>query len=152
MVCKILKDNYSSSLKSMSKAISPFLIILTRTHIMEFVSVAAFVSVTWDVIWNLVMTTFLSNLHIVRMIYMCLYKPVRWQGSDVDGSWIFKHLVVILFLWRLARRSKRRLLSCLISQLNRTWIILLKLVVSWWSKSLCQLFPLEWRKMLVGIY
>jgi hypothetical protein len=46
MVCKILKDNYSSSLMSMSKTISPFLIILTMTHIMEFVSGAAFVSVT----------------------------------------------------------------------------------------------------------
>ena len=29
MECKLLKDNYSSSLKSMSKTISPFLIILT---------------------------------------------------------------------------------------------------------------------------
>jgi hypothetical protein len=46
MVCKILKDNYSSSLKSMSKTISPFLIILTMTHIMEFVSGATFVPVT----------------------------------------------------------------------------------------------------------
>jgi hypothetical protein len=46
MVCKILKYNDSSSLKSMSKTISPFLIILTVTHIMEFVSGAAFFSVT----------------------------------------------------------------------------------------------------------
>jgi hypothetical protein len=67
------------------------LIILTMTHIMEFVSGAAFVSVTWDVIWNLMTTTFLSNLHMVRMIYMCLYKPIRWQDSDIDGSWIFRH-------------------------------------------------------------
>ena len=43
--CTKLKDNYSSSLKSISKTISPFLIILTMTH-MEFVSSAAFVSVT----------------------------------------------------------------------------------------------------------
>ena len=34
--CKNLKDNYSSNLKSMSKTISPFLIILTMTHMMEF--------------------------------------------------------------------------------------------------------------------
>jgi hypothetical protein len=46
MVCKILKDNYSSSLKSISKTISPFLIILTMTRIMEFMSSAAFISVT----------------------------------------------------------------------------------------------------------
>jgi hypothetical protein len=41
-----LKDNYSSSLKSMSKTISPFLIILTMTHMMKFMSGATFVSVT----------------------------------------------------------------------------------------------------------
>jgi hypothetical protein len=33
-----LEDNYSSSLKSMSKTISPFLIILTMTHNMKFMS------------------------------------------------------------------------------------------------------------------
>ena len=48
--CKKLKDNYSSSLKSMSKTITPFLIILTMTHKMEFVSSAMFVFVTSDVI------------------------------------------------------------------------------------------------------
>jgi hypothetical protein len=114
MVCKILKDNYSSSLKSMSKTASPFLIILTITHIMEFVTGVAFVSVTWDVIWNLVTMTFLFNLHMVRMIYMCLYKPVRWQGSSIDGSWIFRHPGVLLFLWKFARRSKQHMLSCLL--------------------------------------
>jgi hypothetical protein len=41
-----LRDNYSSSLKSMSKTISPFLIIFTMTRKMEFVSGAAFMSVT----------------------------------------------------------------------------------------------------------
>jgi hypothetical protein len=46
MECKIVKDNYSSSLKSMSKTILPLLIILTMTHMMEFMSGAAFVSVT----------------------------------------------------------------------------------------------------------
>ena len=46
MECKKLKDNYSSNLKSMRKTISPFLIKLTMTHKMEFVSSAAFVSVT----------------------------------------------------------------------------------------------------------
>jgi hypothetical protein len=117
------------------------LIILTMTHIIEFVSGATFISVTWDVIWNLVTTTFLSNLHMVRMIYMCLYKPVRWQGSDVDGCWIFRHPGVLLFLWKLVGRSKWHLLSYHIPQFNKTGVILLKLVVCWWSKSLRQLFP-----------
>ena len=36
-----LKDNYPLSLKFMSKTISPFLIIPTMTHMMEFVSSAA---------------------------------------------------------------------------------------------------------------
>jgi hypothetical protein len=79
--CKISKDNYLSSLKSTSKTISPFLIILTMTHMMEFVSGAAFVSLTWDVIWNLVTTTFLSNLHMVRMIYMSI------QTCEMAGFW-----------------------------------------------------------------
>ena len=43
---KSLKDNYSLNFKSMSKTISPFLIILTMTHKMEFMGSAAFVSVT----------------------------------------------------------------------------------------------------------
>ena len=43
---KSLKDNYSLNFKSMSKTISPFLIILTMTHMMEFVSSAASVFVT----------------------------------------------------------------------------------------------------------
>ena len=88
--CKKLKDNYSSSLESMSKTFSPFLIILTMTHMMEFVSSAASVFVTWDVIYILVMSTFFSNLHMVRE-YIRLYKPMRWQGSNVDGSWMFRH-------------------------------------------------------------
>ena len=45
-----VEDNYSSSLKSMSMTISPFFVILNMTHKMEFVSSAAFVFVTWDVI------------------------------------------------------------------------------------------------------
>ena len=85
-----LKDNYSSSLKSMSKTISPFLIILTMTHMMEFVSSVESVFVTWDMIWILVTSTFFSNLHMVRE-YIRLYKSVRWQGSNVDGSWMFRH-------------------------------------------------------------
>ena len=47
ILCKhVVEDNYSSSLKSMSMTISPFLIILTMTHNMEFVSSAASVSIT----------------------------------------------------------------------------------------------------------
>ena len=87
---KSLKYNYSLNFKSMSKSISPFLIILTMTHMMEFVSSAASVFITWDVICILVTSTFFSNLHIVRE-YICLYKPMRWQGSNVDGSWMFRH-------------------------------------------------------------
>ena len=89
--CRKLKDNYSSSLKFMSKTVSPFLIKLTMTHKMEFMSSGTFVSITWDVIWILVTLTF-SNLHMVReYIYICLYKPVRLQGSSVDGSWMFRN-------------------------------------------------------------
>jgi hypothetical protein len=43
---KGLKDNYSLNFKSMSKTISPFLIILTMTHMMEFVSSATSIFVT----------------------------------------------------------------------------------------------------------
>ena len=46
MECNKLKDNYSSSLKSMGKTISPFFIILTMTHMMEFVSSATSLFVT----------------------------------------------------------------------------------------------------------
>ena len=46
MECHKLKDNYSLNLKSMSMTISPFLIILTMTHMMELVSSATPVSVT----------------------------------------------------------------------------------------------------------
>jgi hypothetical protein len=79
IVWKILKDNYSSSLKSMSKTISSFLIILTMTHMMEFVSGAAFVPVTWDVIWILMTLTFFSNLHMVRE-YIYVYTNL-WNGK-----------------------------------------------------------------------
>jgi hypothetical protein len=41
-----LKDNYSLSLKSMRKTISHFMIVLTMTHMMEFMSSATSVSVT----------------------------------------------------------------------------------------------------------
>ena len=46
MEYKKLKDNCSSNVMSLSKTISTFLIKLTMTHKMEFVSSAAFVSVT----------------------------------------------------------------------------------------------------------
>ena len=73
-----VEDNYSSSLKSMSMTISPFLIILTMTHKMEFASSAAAVSVTWDVIWILVTSTFFSNLLLVRE-YIYVYRNL-WDG------------------------------------------------------------------------
>ena len=71
-----LEDNYSSSLKSMSKTISPFLIILTMTHngICELCSV--FVCHTgWDL--NTCDGDLFSNQHMVRIRYIWKYKPVR---------------------------------------------------------------------------
>ena len=130
MECNKLKDNYSSNLKSMSKTISPFLIILTISHMMEFVSSATSVLVTWDVIWILVTLTFFSNLHMVRE-YIYVYTNL-WdcrvlvlmdlECSDTLGS-------SMSYLWKFVERSKRHLLSCLIPQFNRTSVILLKLVV-----------------------
>jgi hypothetical protein len=62
--CKKLKDDYSSSLKSMSMTILHFLIIFTMIHMMEFVSSAASIFATWDVIWILVTSTFfLQSTH-----------------------------------------------------------------------------------------
>jgi hypothetical protein len=49
----------------MSKSISPFLIKLTMTHKMKFVSSATFGFVTWDMIWILMTLTFFSNVHMV---------------------------------------------------------------------------------------
>ena len=90
--CKKLKDNYSSSLKSISKTISPFLIILTMTHIMQLVSSVASVFVTWDVIWILVTSTFFSNLHLVRIIYTYVYTNL-WDGRVLMlmDLWMFRH-------------------------------------------------------------
>jgi len=126
-----LKDNYSS-LMSMSKTISTFLIILTMTHMIEFVSSAASVFVTWDVIWILVTLTFSSNLHMVRE-YIYVYTNL-WDGRvpvlmDLEVQVPWGSLMFLIFLWKLARRLKQRLLSCLIPQFNRTGVILLKLAV-----------------------
>ena len=90
--CKKLKDNYSSSLKYMSKTFSPFLIILTMTYMMEFMSSAASIFVTWDVIWILVTSTFFSNLHMVRIIYMCIQTCEMagfqcWWILNVQAPW-----------------------------------------------------------------
>jgi hypothetical protein len=46
---------------------------------MEFVSGAAFVPVTWDVIWILMTLTFFSNLHMVRE-YIYVYTNL-WNGK-----------------------------------------------------------------------
>ena len=128
---KCLKDNYSLSFKSMSKTISSFLIILTMTHMMEFVSSASFVFITWDVIWILVTST-------LSPIYTWLYIYMFMQTCEMAGFqcwWILKvqapwgSLMFLLFLWKLVGRSKRRLLSFLIPQFNRIGAILLKLAV-----------------------
>ena len=130
---KSLKDNYSLNFKSMSKTISPFLIILTMTHMIEFVSSAASVFVTWDVIWILVTTTFFSNLHMVRE-YIYVYTNL-WDGRvpvlmDLEVQVPWGSLMFLIFLWKLAGRSKWRLLSCLIPQFNIIGVILLKLAGS----------------------
>jgi hypothetical protein len=72
---KMWKDNYSLSLKSMSMTISPFLIIFTMTHMMELVSSAASVSITWDMISILVTLTFspiytwLENIYVYANLW-----------------------------------------------------------------------------------
>ena len=89
------KHNYLSSLKSMSMTILPFLIILTMTHKMEFVSSAVSVFATWDVIWILVTSTFFSNLHLVRIIYMCMQTCEMvgfqcWWILNVQAPWVLQ--------------------------------------------------------------
>ena len=148
------KDNYSLSLKSMSMSISPFLIILTMTHMMEFVSSITSVFITWDVIWILVTSTFFSNLHMIRIIYIYMFIQTCeiagfqcWWILNVQAPWVLQ-----CFLWKLAKRSKRHLLSCLIPQFNKTGVIPQKLVITRLadiklvSKSLCQLFPRQQRQ------
>ena len=117
----------------MSKTISPFLIILTITHMMEFVSSAASISVTWDVIWILVTSTFFSNLHLVREYTHTHTQTNLWDDRvpmlmDLECSGTLGSSMFLLFLWMFVERSKRHLLSCLIPQFNRTGVILLKLV------------------------
>ena len=94
-----LRDNYLSSLKSMSKTILTFLIILTMTHKMKFVSSAASVSITWDVILVLVTTTFFSNLHMVRE-YIYVYTNL-WDGrvQELMDLWMFRHPGVLQCLF-----------------------------------------------------
>ena len=119
-----LKDNYSSNLKSMSKTISPFLIKLTMTHKMEFVSSAAFVFVTWDVIWILVTLTFFSNLHMVRE-YIYVYTNL-WDGRvpilmDLECSGTLGFFNVSSFLVEACQNVKTAfaVLSYSIIQQNR---------------------------------
>ena len=65
----------------MSKTISPFLIKLTMTHKMEYVSSAAFVSVTWDVIWILLtLTFFLQSTHERTNVLGIPHKGTPWMG------------------------------------------------------------------------
>ena len=101
------RDNYSLSLKSMSKTISHFSIILTMTHMMEFVSSAASVFVTWDVIWILVTTIFFFNLHMVRE-YIYVYTNL-WDGRvpmlmDLECSGTLRFFNVSSFLVEACRK------------------------------------------------
>ena len=70
--CKNLKDNYSSSLKSMNMTISHVLIILTMTHMMEFVSSATSFVRHLGCDLNSCDGDLFSNLHMVRIICMSL--------------------------------------------------------------------------------
>jgi hypothetical protein len=134
-----LKDNYSSSLKSMSKTISPSLIILTMIHNLGFVSSATSIFVTLDVIWILVTMTF-SPIYTWLEQYICIHKPVRWQGSRVDGSWMFRHpeffniFIIFSFLVEACWKVEMATVVLSIPQFNRTGIILLKLVVHYISR------------------
>jgi hypothetical protein len=148
--CKNLKDNYSSNLKSMSKTISPFLIILTMTHKIKFVSSAAFVSVTWDVIWILVTLTF-------SLIYKWL--EYLWDGripvlmdleclGTLDSSMFLLHLFPV----ETCRKVETTSVVLSIPQFNRIGVIPQKLVttrlsdIKLVSKSLRQLFSRQRRQ------
>ena len=129
---KSLKDNYSLNFKSMSKTISPFLIILTMTRVMEFVSSAASVFVTWDVIWILVTTTFFSNLHLVRE-FIYVYTNL-WDGNvsvlmDLEHSGTLRFFNVSSFLVEACQKVETASVVLPIPQYNRIGVILLKLVV-----------------------
>ena len=129
---KSLKDNYSLNFKSMSKTISPFMIILTMTHMMEFVSSVASVFVTWDVIWILVTMTFFSNLHMVRE-YIYVYTNL-WDGRvpmlmDLECSGTLRFFNVSSFLVEACWKVETASTVLSYPQFNRTRVILLKLVV-----------------------
>ena len=81
----------------MSKTISPFLIILIMTHMMEFVSSAASIFVTWDVIWILMTSTIFSNLHMVReYIYMSIQ---TYEMAGFRYWWIMNVLGTLGFFF-----------------------------------------------------
>jgi hypothetical protein len=116
---RIKKNNYSLSLKSMGKTISPFLIILIMTHNIEFVSRATSLFVTWNVIWILVTTTFSPiYTHTHTHTQTCEMTGFQsWWIINVHTPWViqcFSHL----FLWKFAERSKRHLMSCLFYNLT----------------------------------
>ena len=126
-----LKHNYSSNLKSMSTTISPFLIILTMTHKMKFVSNATSMFVTWDVNWILVTATF-SPIYIwFRKIYISI--QYLWDGRvpvlmDHECSSTLGSSMCLLFLWKLVERLQQRMLSCLFHNSTNTGVIPQKLV------------------------
>jgi hypothetical protein len=62
-----------------------------------------------------------------------------WWILNVQAPWGFS--TFLLFLWKFARRSKRHLLSCLISQFNRIGVILLKLVIFYDLNLYAYCFP-----------
>jgi hypothetical protein len=128
---KKLKDNYSLSLKSMSKTISSYLPWLTWWNLWVVQRLFPSLEMWFEFLWC---WPFLPSTHGQKNIYV--YTNL-WDGkvlelldhkcSGTQGSLMF--LSSFLFLWKLAGRSKWLLLSYLIPQLNRIGIILLKLVV-----------------------
>jgi hypothetical protein len=139
----------------MSKTISPFLIILTMSHMMESVSSVASIFITWDVIWILVTTTFSPTYTwLEQCIYICTN---RWDGRvsklmDHKCSSTLGFFNIPSFLVEIAGRLKQLMMSCLIPQFNRTGVILLASGTLNYqtsrslSKSLRQLLPRQRRQ------
>jgi hypothetical protein len=81
-------DKYSLSLKSLCKTISPFLTYLpwlTWWNLWVVQCLYSSLEMWFEFLWHWLFSP------IYTWLYICLHKPMRWQGSNVDGSWMFKH-------------------------------------------------------------
>jgi hypothetical protein len=159
-----LKDNYSSSLKSMRKTISPSLIILTMIHNLGFVSSAASIFVTLDVIWILVMMTF-SPIYIWLEQYIYMYTQTcemvgfqSWWIMNVQAPWVLQCFYHLFFSCGSLPEGRNNDCRDVFPKFNRTGKILLKLVVHYISRHqdhyqnlYANCFPGNGAKKLVGI-